>query len=453
MNLEDLLKSEQPPAEINLSREDQERLFRKYRDLLRERERDKAYWQAANENMEMAFKSYQTLAENLPAIVYRLHFTGNYRIQFFNRVAESITGYREEDLAESETCPIISLIVEEDQARVAAAVQDAIRQRRPFAVEYRLRKKNGEIRDLHEKGSPIFGVRGELLFIDGLIFDITERKQAEEELAIYRERLEELVEERTKELRVLDEQLRQSQKMEAVGILARGIAHDFSNILSTVKGITFILKKRLADDPEVNKYLERIVFSLKKAQNLTQNLLSFSTKKVITPALLDLNELVTQMKDLILQITGEQVELKITTADRRPFVVADRTQIEQVLLNLVTNAKDAMPEGGELLIKTDLREITEAFIKERGFGEPGRYAVLSVSDTGTGIEEKIRENIFEPFFTTKDVGKGTGLGLAIAYGIIKQHKGHIDVYAEPGMGTTFDVYLPLPDSVAEEAGT
>lgn len=453
MNLDKLLNSEQTPSEINLSREEQERLYRKYKDLLQDRERDTAFWQATNENLAIALKSYLTLAENLPAIVYRLHFKENCRIQFFNKVFEDITGYREEELAEADRCPIISLIVQEDQDRVYDAVQAGVRQKRSFTVEYRLRKKNGEIRYLLDKGSPIFDPRGELLFIDGLIFDITERKKTEEELTEYRERLEELVEERARELRVLNEQLRQSQKMEAVGILARGIAHDFSNILSTIKGIIFIMEKKLADDPALLKYLEQIVFSLKKANNLTQSLITFSTKRVLDLRPHELNELVMTMKDLVSQITGEQVELEITPASRSLTILADSMQIEQVLLNLVTNARDAMPEGGKLEIKTASSEMTKEFIKAHGFGEPGHYAVLSVSDTGVGIGEKIRANIFEPFFTTKDVGKGTGLGLAIAYGIIKKHGGYIDVHTADNKGTTFDVYLPLADSNAQETKT
>lgn len=255
---------------------------------------------------------------------------------------------------------------------------------------------------------------------------------------------------RDAENRLLEEQLRHSQKMETVGTLTGGIAHDFNNILTTIMNCGNLLKMKMGKDEPLRTYVSQILVASERAANLTNGLLSFSRKQIIKPRPVRLNDIVIKVEKLLYLIIGENIELNTMLAgeDLEDLtVIADSGQIEQVLINLCTNARDAMPEGGILTIKTELAELDSEFRKTHGYGKPGLYAVVSVADTGTGMDEKTRERIFEPFFTTKDVGKGTGLGLSIAYGIIRQHNGYINCDSETGKGTTFKAYLPLAESV------
>lgn len=281
--------------------------------------------------------------------------------------------------------------------------------------------------------------------------DITERKKADAELMEYRNHLEELVSIRTEELSTLNNQLRQSQKMEAVGILAGGVAHEFSNILTTIKGSAYIIQKKLQMDDSLNKYADQITASINKASDLAQGLLAFGRKQIIELRPRNLSEIVIRVKNLVSKLIGEHIELTIELAGRDLTILADSNQIEQVLINLITNARDAMQKGGRLTIRTDTEEMNDDFNKEHGFGIPGKYALITVSDAGTGMTENIKEKIFEPFFTTKELGKGTGLGLSIVYGIVKQHNGYIDVVTRPNEGTTFKLYIPAVEPKGEEA--
>ncbi|TAN41491.1 MAG: PAS domain-containing hybrid sensor histidine kinase/response regulator [Nitrospirae bacterium] len=244
----------------------------------------------------------------------------------------------------------------------------------------------------------------------------------------------------------LEEQLRHAQKMEAVGILAGGVAHEFNNILSTIKGSAYIIEKRLAGDASLHKYSLQITDSIHKASTLAQGLLAFSRKQVIALTPYKVSDIVMRIEPLVSRLVGENIELNISLNDRGSTIMADSGQIEQVLINLAANARDAMQRGGRLTITTDLTEITEGFVKEHAFGTPGRYALITVSDTGTGMAEDIKDKIFQPFFTTKELGKGTGLGLSIVYGIIKQHNGHIEVKTRINEGTAFTIYIPAVES-------
>lgn len=313
--------------------------------------------------------------------------------------------------------------------------------------EYRVTCKDGSV-----KVAAIFGVwiaDKALVIFD----DITERKQAEMELEKYRTQLEKLVEQRTKELSLLNDQLRQSQKLEAVGILAGGIAHEFSNILSTMKGSMYLIDKKLPKDSPVMKYAEQILASINKANTLSQGLLTFSRKQAISLKPVHFNEIIHNVGKMLIQLIGEDIELEIMLSDKNATVMADKNQIEQVLVNLTTNARDAMPDGGRLIIVTDIMKMDEDFKKQHGYGVPGEYVVLTISDSGTGMEEAISGKIFEPFFTTKAVGKGSGLGLAVTYGIVKQHNGFIDVESVYGKGTTFRICFPTVEAeVSQPAG-
>ena len=190
--------------------------------------------------------------------------------------------------------------------------------------------------------------------------------------------------------------------------------------------------------------------SAERAANLTQGLLAFSRKQISNPTLVNLNELIEKIEKFLRRVIGEDIEFQTILTDKDITVMADHGQIDQALMNLATNARDAMPKGGLLTIETGTVEIDEEYIKAHGYGKAGTYALISVTDSGIGMDEKTREKIFEPFFTTKEVGKGTGLGLSIVYGIIKQHAGYINCYSEPGKGTTFRIYLPLIKTALKE---
>ena len=248
----------------------------------------------------------------------------------------------------------------------------------------------------------------------------------------------------------LEEQLLQAQKMEAVGQLAGGIAHDFNNILTAIIGYGNLFKTEISEDDPLQTYVARILASAERAANLTKGLLAFSRKQIISPKAVNLNELLKGVERLLSSLLGEDIELSVVPANNDLIIIADGSQIEQVLMNLATNARDAMSDGGSLTIRTEPIEFDNEFIKSHGYGRPGFYALISVGDTGESMDEETKERIFEPFFTTKEVGKGTGLGLSMVYGIIKQHDGYISVYSEPKKGTTFKIYLPLIKSTIEE---
>ncbi|QWV95234.1 response regulator [Geomonas oryzisoli] len=248
----------------------------------------------------------------------------------------------------------------------------------------------------------------------------------------------------------LEEQLRHSQKLEAVGVLAGGVAHDFNNILTVIGGYCELLKLDLpAENPARDKVMQ-ISAAADRAANLTRSLLAFSRKGEVKAAPANLNDIVRGVEKFLQRIIGEDIALTTTLADGALWAVVDSGQIEQVLMNLAANARDAMPKGGRLFVETERHDIDAAFVHAHGFGTPGQYALLTISDTGQGMDEATRKKIFDPFFTTKVVGKGTGLGLAIVYGIITQHKGYVNVYSEPGIGSTFRIYLPAIASAEPE---
>ena len=248
----------------------------------------------------------------------------------------------------------------------------------------------------------------------------------------------------------LEQQFRQAQKMEAIGTLAGGIAHDFNNILTAIVGYGYIAQLKMGPDDPQREDIQHMLEGADRAAHLTKDLLIFSRKQVSEKSPVNLNEIVGIVEKFLVRIIGEDIVCS-TSLHGEPIVVfADTHQLEQVLMNLATNARDAMPEGGNLMIATEQVSLGDDYVASQGYGKSGRYALLSISDTGAGMDEATLKNIFEPFFTTKEVGKGTGLGLAVVYGIIKEHDGYINVYSEPGIGTTFKIYLPLITSEVRE---
>jgi len=268
------------------------------------------------------------------------------------------------------------------------------------------------------------GHQGEPRYIIGMAVDITEQK-------------------------LLETQLRQAQRMETIGTLAGGVAHDFNNMLTVIKGYCDLLMDRLADRADVRSQVQHIDQAAEQAASLTRQLLAFSRQQVLQPKVFNLGDLVTKADKLLRRLIGEHIEMVTMTSPNLGSVKADPGQIESVIFNLAVNARDAMPNGGKMTLETANVELDEAYGRQHLGATPGRYVMLAVSDTGVGMDEKTVAHIFEPFFTTKEVGKGTGLGLSTVYGILNQSGGYVWVYSEPGRGTTFRVYLPRTDEPLE----
>jgi signal transduction histidine kinase len=263
-------------------------------------------------------------------------------------------------------------------------------------------------------------------------FDVTARTQAEEAL------------------RQRDLELRQSQKMEAIGTLAGGVAHEFNNLLQAIQGYTLYAMNGLPEHDERRNDLQQVIKASERAATLTRQLLGFSRREVLRLTDLDPNEQVRDLVKMLRPLIGADVELETNLSSDVGMVHADGGHLQQLLMNLCVNARDAMPQGGKLLIKTENLELTDDLSELRRDLEPGRYLVLSVTDNGCGMAPEVRDRIFEPFFTTKEVGKGTGLGLPMVYGVVRQHKGTVRVYSEVGLGTSFRIYLPVVDRPAHQ---
>ncbi len=286
------------------------------------------------------------------------------------------------------------------------------------------RRRDGRVITVRLNGRPVRAPDGALECFEFIVDDVTEQ-------------------------RALEERLRQTQKMEAVGRLAGGIAHDFNNLLTAILGSVDFLRRALGPEHPEHAETEEIQKAAVRAADLTRQLLAFSRQQVLAPKVLELDALVTNLEKMLRRLIGEDVELRFVPKAPRAAVRADPGQLEQVIVNLVVNARDAMPRGGRLTIETARVDLDAAYAWEHGTVEPGRYALLAVTDTGVGIDRAAQARLFEPFFTTKEFGKGTGLGLATVYGIVKQSGGYIWVYSEPGRGATFKVYLPRVELAGE----
>jgi PAS domain S-box-containing protein len=366
-------------------------------------------------------KKFRMLADTAAASIFVYRDT---TFLFVNATSQKMTGYSQEELLRMNFWEVVhpdyrALVRQRADARLRG---DDVLSR----YEFKIVTKLGEERWV-DFTSGIIEFEGRRAVL-GTAYDVTERRK-------------------------LEDQVRQSQKIEAVGQLAGGVAHDFNNILTAIIGYGTIIKMKLPERDQLRTFVEQILTSAERAASLTKGLLAFSRKQVIQPHPVKIDEIITGVGHLITRLIGEDIDLNIQSGCGETAILADPGQIEQVLMNLATNARDAMPDGGALTIATDRVDLDWYFIATHGFGVAGSYVLITATDTGVGMDRKTQERIFEPFFTTKEVGKGTGLGLAVVYGIIKQHDGYITVYSDPGKGTTYKIYLPITQATIEQTRT
>jgi len=291
-----------------------------------------------------------------------------------------------------------------------------------WEAPYRIVLPNGSMRWIRARAYPVRDATGRVYRLAGVARDVTE-------------------------YRLLEEQLRHAQKMEAVGRLAGGVAHDFNNLLSVILTYTTLVLEQLKPDDPIRAEIEETRLAGERATDLTRQLLAFSRQQVLLPRVVELSRIVRDMEKMLRRLLGEDVELSLFASNATGKILADPSQIEQIVMNLAVNARDAMPNGGRLTIEAADVEHDAEFVAAHPDAEPGPYATLTISDTGVGMDAATRDHIFEPFFTTKAVGKGTGLGLSTVFGIVKQSGGHIDVRSDAGVGTVFEIHFPRTDRV------
>jgi two-component system NtrC family sensor kinase len=346
-------------------------------------------------------------------------------IKYVNPAFQKITGYSRHE-AIGQTPRIVKSGAHDDA--FYENLWDTIKNGGIWTGHITNRRKDGTLIQEDATISPLVNASGQLTGYVSLKRDITEEVK-------------------------LQSQLIQAQKMEAIGTLAGGIAHDFNNILTVINGFGTLLQMNVEESNPLRRYVDQILSSSLKAANLTRSLLAFSRKQPITLSPISLNNTIKGTEKLLKRLLTEDIDLLTSLVPEDIIIMADATQIDQILFNLAANARDAMKKGGKLTIETKLFNMEDSFRMLHGFGDPGRYALMSVSDTGCGMDESTREKIFDPFFTTKELGKGTGLGLSTVYGIVKQHNGYIMVSSEPDMGTTFLVYFPVVETLIKEEET
>lgn len=382
---------------------------------------DITYRKQMEDAIRSSEKKYRKIFEESKDVIFI--FDADARMVDINQSACELFGYSREELFSLDMATDI-FCREDDRERFLRALfaNGYVRD-----METSLKRQGGERLTVHISASLLRNTEDVVTGYMGIIHDMTEHNR-------------------------LEQQLLHAQKMESIGLLAGGIAHDFNNLLTAISGYGEIVRENVPGHAVLlRSSIDQVMHAAERARELTHNLLALSRKRIINPKPVPVNDIIAGAKSLITRIIGEDVELTTSTSRRRLTVLADRGQLEQVLINLAANARDAMPGGGNLRIAVGQAVIRESDKRASGLDVRGPHALISVSDTGTGMDEKTRQKIFEPFFTTKEVGKGTGLGLSISYGIVRQHNGIITVDSEPGKGTTFTIHLPLIGIEAEPA--
>ncbi|MGA1844370.1 MAG: PAS domain S-box protein [bacterium] len=377
----------------------------------------------AEEALRESEERYRSFAKNFKGILFQANI--DFKPIFFHGAVEAITGYTEDDfIAES---PRWDQIVHRDDLPKIYEISRKLRTVPNYSVEreYRILCQDGEIRWVEEIIQNICDEEGRPILIQGVLYDITERKHTEQALMKSEERF------------------LQAQKMEAIGRLAGGIAHDFNNLLTIITGNSDLLLDELDKHDPIRNDLEEIYKAGERATALTRQLLAFSRRQMLQPKVLDLDAVVSETEKMLRRLIGEDIELVVIHGPALGRVKADPGQIVQIVINLAVNARDAMPKGGRLTIKTENVILDEEQCRLIPESRPGGFICLTFEDTGVGMDKATLSQIFEPFFSTKGPGEGTGLGLSTVYGIVKQHDGFINVYSEMGQGSTFKIYLPI----------
>ena len=371
-------------------------------------------------------RRYQRLLESVNDYIYTVKIEAGRPISTTHGPGcVAVTGFSPEEF-EDDSGLCFRMIHEEERESIRELTQRFFEEKSAFSpFQHRIIHKDGRVRWIKNTPVPHFDRDGRLVAYDGLISDITDYKK-------------------------LEDQFQHAQKMEAVGVLAGGIAHDFNNILTAMIGYGDMLQRQLVHDHIARNNVDQIMAAAERAANLVHGLLAFSRKQVMHPRPFDLNKIIKNIEKLLSRLLTEDIELLVDLTGGETTIMADPGQIDQILMNLVANARDAMPKGGVLTIETTIMNMDPAFLKDHGFGASGTYVMVSISDTGMGMDDQTRQRIFEPFYTTKPMGKGTGLGLSIVYGIVKQHCGFIDLQSRTGEGTTFRIYFPRIEAKTQE---
>ena len=392
-----------------------------------EREKLKRHNKQAEIALRESQEQLQQIVNSIKDHIYvtELTETGERINRYISTNVKNLTGYPLEEFINNWSFWSTQVIHPVDRD-VAAAQARRLAQGHDSEVEYRMVRADGEV--IWVRDSARIEKQGNSILVYGVVGDITERKQ-------------------------LEEQLQQSQKLEALGRLAGGIAHDFNNILTIILGNCDLALNQVYQNDPIYSELDGIKTAGRKATSLTRQLLAFSRQQILQPQVLDLNVVVDSMNQMLQRLIGSDIELITELSTQIAPIKADHSQIEQVIMNLAINARDAMPQGGILKIKTDIITLTQRAVRDLIDLDPGPYTVLTIQDTGTGIDNDIAPHIFDPFFTTKEAGKGTGLGLATVHGIIKQSNGHICVDSYPQKGTLFTIYLPKAEAAELEVKT
>lgn len=402
-------------------------IFRQYNEILfKKLEKKMLDLENVNQRLNREIEEHKKTEENLkrltqameesPVAIFITDLQGN--IEYANPKFSQLNGYSNDEIIGKNHSTLRS---KEIPPELYSEIAQNLVAGNIWRGELCNRKKNGELFWEYVTVSPVRNDAGEIINYMVVQEDLSERRK-------------------------LEEQLRQAQKLEGIGQLASGVAHDFNNILMAILGYASLTSLNMQPDDPLKLNVQKILEYSEKASMLTKSLLAFSREQATNLTNFNLNSLVNDFQTFLRPLLREDIEMQTICTKDILAVKADKGQIEQVIMNLATNARDAMPDGGHLIIATNLVELNEEFVKTQGYGKPGQYAEISATDTGSGMDQKTIEKIFEPFFTTKEQGKGTGLGLAVVYGIVRKHNGYIITNSEPGKGTTFKIMLPKSSS-------